>query len=281
MALKTLSEVLNASVADHKATFAFNAHVLDMIPQLVNTAEEFQIPLIIQITEDTLQFSGISHVMNVARGAIDRSSVSIVLHYDHGKELDRIKECIDAGFSSVMFDGSTLPFNENASKTTEIVEYAHQAGVSVEAELGHVGMAHENNDDQDQVLTVPEEAQKFVSLTNVDALAVAIGTSHGIYKGPVHLDIERLKEIRKLVSVPLVLHGGSGVGQSELKEAIRHGIVKVNIASELKAPWAKAVREYLNENPKEFDPRKILAPANQAYRRAVLEKLALVGLIHK
>ncbi|WP_088106132.1 class II fructose-bisphosphate aldolase [Halalkalibacter urbisdiaboli] len=276
MAIANLNDVLIKASAAQRAIGAFNAHILDMIPQLVETAEEYKVPLIIQITEDTLQFSGLSHVINVARKAIEAVEVPIVLHYDHGKNVSRIKECIDSGFSSVMYDGSKLTFAENASKTAMIVDYAHQHGVTVEAELGHVGMAESTTE---QVLTIPEEARQFVEQTNIDALAVAIGTAHGLYKGPVKLDIERLKEIAKFVSIPLVLHGGSGVTETELKKAIESGISKVNFASELKEPWTKAVRRFLAGNPNEFDPRKILTPANSSYKKAVIEKLELIGLV--
>ncbi|MFA9458079.1 ketose-bisphosphate aldolase [Halalkalibacter sp. AB-rgal2] len=279
MGLANLNDVLIDISKKKKAVGAFNAHILDMIPTLVELAEQTKSPFIIQITEETLRFSGLKHVLNVARRAIEEVDTPIVLHYDHGKNIDRIKECIDAGFTSVMYDGSKLSFYENVKNTIEVVQYAHQYGVTVEAELGHVGMANKLIESEAGVLTIPEEAKEFVEHTSIDALAVAIGTAHGIYKGPVQLDIDRLMAIRKQVSIPLVLHGGSGVNEAELTKAIDAGISKVNIASELKAPWAFGLKEFIQSSPHEIDPRKILKPALEKYEHAVYEKLCLLKLI--
>ncbi|MFC7392069.1 class II fructose-bisphosphate aldolase [Scopulibacillus cellulosilyticus] len=277
MPLATLTDVLNGLKNKPAAVGAFNAHYLDIIPHLVKTAEKQQVPIIMQITESTLRFSGLDNVITLSIPIIEKAQVPIVLHYDHGKDMDRVKACIDAGFSSVMYDGSSLPYEENIKNTQEIVAYAKKQGVSVEAEIGHVGMACEGGS---HAYTNPDDAGEFARLTNVSALAVAIGTQHGLYKGPSKLDIERLKKIHEQVDIPLVLHGGSGVPDKTIKEVIANGICKVNIASELKAPWVQAIKDFQEENPEEFDPRKILKPAHKAYVKAVKEKISLLGWHH-
>ncbi|MBM7644150.1 tagatose 1,6-diphosphate aldolase GatY/KbaY [Scopulibacillus daqui] len=278
MPLATLNDVLTELKDKPAAIGAFNAHYLDIIPHLIKAAESQQAPLIMQITEATLQNSGIDNVISLSMRLIEKSSIPIVIHYDHGKDIDRVKACIDAGFSSVMYDGSKLPYEENVKRTKEIVAYARPKGVSVEAEIGHVGTV--SGEGGDAFYTHPDNASEFARITNVDALAVSIGTQHGLYKDTPKLDIERLKSIHRKVDVPLVLHGASGVPDEDIKKVTAYGICKINIASELKAPWAQAIRDFQKENPDEYDPRKILEPAHKAYVKAVKEKMSLLGWNH-
>ena len=162
-----------------------------------------------------------------------KSNQDIALHYDHGFTIELVKKAIDVGFTSVMIDGSSLPFEENVAKTKEIVAYAHERNVTVEAEIGHVGEGDSYHVEGNTMLTTPEEAKKFVEQTGVDSLAVSIGTAHGEYKGIPHLNFERLQEIATEVSIPLVLHGGSGSGDENLSKAVELGIAKVNICTDL------------------------------------------------
>ena len=173
--------------------------------------------------------------------------IPVALNLDHGKNLEQVMVAIRAGFTSVMIDNSALPFEENVAATAEIVKIAHKVGVSVEAELGHVGREGENAADVG-VYTIPEEAVKFVEQTDVDCLAVAIGTTHGHYKGEPHLEIELLDRIRKAVDIPLVLHGGSSTGDENLKNAIKHGISKINIGTDLNDAGVKALEKFMSEN---------------------------------
>jgi fructose-bisphosphate aldolase, class II len=223
------------------------------------------------------------------------------MHLDHGEDYETAIKCVDAGFTSVMIDGSFLKFEENIAETKRVVDYAHTKGVSVEAELGKLaGVEERSVEEKDAILTDPETAKEFVEKTDVDTLAVAIGTSHGAYKfkSESKLDIERLKKISQKVSIPLVLHGASSVPQSliekatkygaqlgnakgipedEIKKAISLGIAKVNVDTDLRLAFTSSVREVLATSPKEFDPRKILGPAKESMKQIAKSKMQLFG----
>jgi fructose-bisphosphate aldolase class II len=223
------------------------------------------------------------------------------LHLDHGEDFETVSKCIDAGFTSVMIDGSFLSFEENVALTKRVVDRAHKIGVSVEAELGRLaGVEEKTVEEKEAVLTDPEAAEKFVKRTGVDALAVAIGTSHGAYKfkGEAKLDFERLKLIAQKIDIPLVLHGASsvpawiiekatkygaelsgakGIPEDHIKKAISMGISKINIDTDLRLAFTATVREVLANSPKEFDPRKILGPAKDAMKEVVKSKMRLFG----
>jgi fructose-bisphosphate aldolase class II len=223
------------------------------------------------------------------------------LHLDHGEDVETVKKCLEAGFTSVMIDGSHLPFEENISLTKHVVDLAHQKGVSVEGELGRLaGIEEKTVAEREAVLTDPIEAEEFVRRTGVDALAVSIGTSHGAYKfkGEPKLDFERLKQIRERVDVPLVLHGASsvpqwiiekatkygaelagakGIPEDHIRKAIALGITKINIDTDLRLAFTATIREVLATSPKEFDPRKILGPAKEAMKEVVKAKMRLFG----
>ena len=185
---------------------------------------------------------------NVVRFYSNRyPQIPVALNLDHGRSMDQVMTAIRAGFTSVMIDNSALPFEENVAKTAEVVNIAHKVGVSVEAELGHVGREGENSADEG-VYTIPEEAKKYVELTGVDCLAISIGTTHGHYKGEPHLEIELLDEIRKSIDIPLVLHGGSSTGDENLKNAIKHGISKINIGTDLNDAGVRALEKFMDEH---------------------------------
>lgn len=233
--------------------------------------------------------------------AAEASPVPMSLHLDHGEDLETVKKCLEAGFTSVMIDGSHLPFEENIALTKRVVDIAHQKGVSVEGELGRLaGVEEKTVEEREAVLTDPREAEEFVQRTGVDALAVSIGTSHGAYKfkGEPQLDFERLKRIRERVNVPLVLHGASsvpqwviekatkygaelagakGIPEDHIRKAIALGITKINIDTDLRLAFTATVREVLATSPKEFDPRKILGPAKDAMKEVVKAKMRLFG----
>ena len=223
----------------------------------------------------------------------------MALHLDHGEDFDICKQCVDGGFSSVMVDGSKHPFEENVALTKQVVDYAHERGVVVEAELGKLAGIEDNInvDAREATFTDPEQAKEFVERTGVDSLAVAIGTSHGAYKfkGEPRLDFERLKEIHALIpDVPLVLHGAStvipefvdkcneyggeipgarGVPEDMITEAVKHGVCKVNIDTDLRLAMTAEIRKFMVENPAEFDPRKYLGPARSAIKQMVKHKI--------
>lgn len=278
MPLYPMARLLGEAQRVGYAVGAFNAHTLDMIPPIVAAAEAERSPLILQFSPGALRFAGVHNVAALVKDLALRSELPIALHLDHGERFEQIVECIEAGFTSVMIDGSRLPFEDNIALTARVVEAAKVAAVTVEAELGHVGGVEDDvtAGERSQLYTDPSLAAEFVRRTGVDCLAVAIGTAHGFYTWEPKLDFERLAQLRRLLSIPLVLHGASDLPDEQVRQAVRGGIQKINIATDLKAPWAEAVRRALAD-PAEIDPRKILAPANQAVREAVQRKMRLFG----
>lgn len=210
---------------------AFDIINLESIMAIVKAAEKKKSPVILMIYEGYIQETSLGAITKSVWEVAGESEMPIAYHLDHGMDFENVKNIIEKGFSSVMFDGSTLSYKENIKKTSEIVKKARQFGVDVEAELGHVGIGEDDN--VEDSLTEPGMAREFVEMTGVDALAVAVGTAHGTYKGVPRLDFERLEKIDKEVSVPLVLHGGSGTGMEAIKRAIKLGINKLNIYTDM------------------------------------------------
>ena len=230
-------------------------------------------------SQSTLQYMGVAEFAAIAKAVAKKADVPVALHLDHCTQFPMIVECIKEGFTSVMIDGSHLPYEENLALAQKVVEVAHAAGVAVESELGRVGGAEDdlNVDEREATFTVPEEAADYVRRSGVDSLAVAIGTAHGVYKGTPKLDLERLSAIRAAVSVPLVLHGASGVPDEAVRAAIARGIAKVNIATELKIPMAGAVREVLLGDENETDPRRYMGHAREVVSAVAEKKILLCG----
>lgn len=228
-------EMLLKAKKEKYAVPGANVFNLESIKGVIAAAEEKELPLMVCLAEVHTPVLGIEEAAEIVKYYAKKSKQEIVLHFDHGFSSELVKRAIDAGFTSVMVDGSSLPFDENVEKTKDIVQYAHERGVTVEAEIGHVGggESYLDPEDDDTMLTTTEEAEKFAKLTGVDSLAVSIGTAHGEYKGTPHLNFERLRDIAEHVDVPLVLHGGSGSGDENLEKAVRFGICKVNICTDL------------------------------------------------
>ena len=227
--------MLEKAVEGHYAVGQFNINNLEWTKAVLNAAEEMKSPVILGVSEGAGKymtgFKTVAAMVEAMMGELG-TTVPVALHLDHGTYEGSYK-CIEAGFSSIMFDGSKYPIEENVAKTKEIVAYAHERNVTVEAEIGHVGEGDSYHVEGNTMLTTPEEAKKFVEQTGVDSLAVSIGTAHGEYKGIPHLNFERLQEIATEVSIPLVLHGGSGSGDENLSKAVELGIAKVNICTDL------------------------------------------------
>ena len=233
--LVSAKEMLDKAVEGHYAVGQFNINNLEWTKSILLTAEELKSPVILGVSEGAGKYmTGFKTVAAMVKAMMEELNITVpvALHLDHGT-YEGCKKCIDAGFSSIMFDGSKYPIEENVAKTKEIVAYAHERNVTVEAEIGHVGEGDSYHVEGNTMLTTPEEAKKFVELTDVDSLAVSIGTAHGEYKGTPHLNFERLQEIAAEVSVPLVLHGGSGSGDETLSKAVELGTCKVNICTDL------------------------------------------------
>jgi len=279
---------------------AFNIYDMESVQAVVKAAELEKSPAIIATTEGAIEFAGHEFLADLIALATKKSKIDFTMHLDHGKDMDIIKKCIKLGYTSVMIDASHYDFHKNIQVTKGVVALAHRAGVSVEAELGTIGGVEDSVSSKNILLTHPLDAKEFVEKTGCDTLAVAIGTSHGAYKFKARskLDIKRLGEIKKVVDIPLVLHGASGipgsvlrkarlfgavlgkahgVSDEDIKAAIKNGISKVNIDSDLRLTFDAAVREVLSKNPELFDPRKILGPARDAMTDIVRQKMRLFG----
>ena len=306
--LTTLKKILEKANKGGYAVPAFNINTLEIVASVTAAAEELRSPVVLQTSEGAIEYAGMDYLATIVHTAAKKTPVPIVFHLDHGKNVSLVERAIKSGFyTSVMIDGSSNPYKENVRITKRIVALAHARGISVEAELGAIAGIEDfvSVEQRDAHLTNPEEAAMFVKETGCDALAVAIGTAHGAYKfkGETMLDIARLKKIKKLVKVPLVLHGASGVNpewvamlrnkcesihdcsrlagahgvaDTVLRQAVKAGINKVNIDTDIRIAFTAGVRQALLDNPKEFDPRKILAPAKALMTDVAKHKIILL-----
>ncbi len=283
--LVTMKEMLADAKKNHYAIPAFDISNYEMMRAVLEACEEERSPALLMGLGVDLTGKGMSLIPSMVKEASNFFNIPICFHLDHATDFELIKRAIDAGFSSVMYDGSVLDFENNAKNTAMVTAYAHQRGITVEAELGHVGNASvgsisETGTDTDpgESLTVPEEVKRFVELTDVDALAVAIGTSHGVYKKTPELRIDRLDEITALCDRPLVLHGGSGTPDDQMQNAIRHGITKINIYSDVVGALNKGLKDKLNsvENPSAW-PFIVYEDAMAMMKEVVKDKIRKFG----
>lgn len=299
MALVTSTEMFKKAHAGGYAIGAFNVNNMEIIQGIIEAAKEEKSALILQVSAVARKYASSIYLKKLVEAAIEDSGLDIVLHLDHGEDLEICKKCIDDGFTSVMIDASHHPFEENIRITKEVVEYAHARGVVVEAELGRLAGVEDavNVSKEDASYTDPDQAVEFVQRTGIDSLAIAIGTSHGAYKfkGEPKLDFERLEIITKLLpDFPLVLHGAStvlpefvelcnkyggdipgaqGVPEHMLRQAAKSGVCKINIDTDLRLAMTAAIRKHFAENPSDFDPRKYLGPARTAIKGMVQHKI--------
>ncbi|MBP1925786.1 fructose-bisphosphate aldolase class II [Sedimentibacter acidaminivorans] len=299
MGLVTSKEMFKKAYEGNYAVGAFNVNNMEIIQGIVDAAKQENAPLILQVSAGARKYANPIYLRKLVEAAIEDSGLDIVLHLDHGDSFEICKSCVDGGFSSVMIDGSKLSFEENIALTKRVVEYAHDKGVVVEAELGKLAGVEDavKVNTKDATYTDPDEAAEFVHRTGVDSLAIAIGTSHGAYKfkGDPSLDFERLEKISKLLpNFPLVLHGSSsvpkefvdlcnkyggkipgaaGVPEEMLLKASKMAVCKINIDTDLRLAMTACIRQILVENPSEFDPRKYLGPGRDAIRDMVSHKM--------
>lgn len=302
MALVTSSEMFRKAYEGGYAVGAFNVNNMEIIQGIVDAAKEENAPLILQVSAGARKYAKHIYLMKLVEAAVEDSGLPICLHLDHGEDFEICKSCVDGGFTSVMIDGSKHTFEENIAVTKRVVEYAHDRGVVVEAELGKLAGVEDavNVDTKDATYTDPDQAVEFVQRTGVDSLAIAIGTSHGAYKfkGEPQLDFARLEKITKLLpNYPLVLHGAStvlpefvalcnkyggnvagaqGVPEDMLLRAGKLGVCKINIDTDLRLALTASIRKHLAENPGDFDPRQYLKPAREAIKNMVKHKISNV-----
>ena len=302
MPLEILSKMYEPANREKYAIGAFNFSNLEFLQSAIEAANEVQSPIIISCSNGAIKYAGIHELHAMVSSIAARSRVPIALHLDHGANIDQVRMCIDNGFTSVMIDASHASLEENIRITKECVELAHETGVTVEAELGRLGGIEDDVsvDERDARLTDPDEAERFVAETGCDALAVAVGTSHGAYKfkGEPVIDFERIEVIKKRTGIPLVLHGASAVDPQSVAEinryggeikgshglddecyrkAVAMGINKVNIDTDLRLKWTATLRRIMAEDPSQFDPRKFLGPARDAVKELIKTKLHALG----
>jgi len=268
--------LLDAAMRSGKAVAALNFYNAETLIAHLRAAKASNESIILQTTEATINYLGLRMIVGMATAAADQLEQPVALHLDHGNSYELAARCVDAGYTSVMIDGSKMSFADNCTVTRRVVELAHPAGISVEGELGHVG---QNSEVPTQFFTEPSDAARFVSETNVDALAVAIGTAHGFYKGEVKLDFARLQEINAAISgTPLVLHGGSGVSAELLQKSIACGIRKVNFGTELKNAFTRAIKTSLSSSD-DIDLRRTFAPAIAAVEEISRSKIRICSSV--
>ena len=278
MSLVTTKELLLDAQKNGYAVGAFNVENMEMVQAVVAAAEELKSPVIMQTTPSTIKYASPEMFYANVAAAANNASVPVVMHLDHGSSFELAVHAFRAGYTSIMIDGSHSVFEENIAITKSVVDVCHAGNVPVEAELGKVGGKEDDLDGGNGGgYTVPSEAVEFVEKTGIDSLAVAIGTAHGVYKGTPKLDVERLSEIREVVSIPLVLHGTSGVPDEAAKECIRRGICKVNYATDLRIAFSNGVKEYLAANPDAFDPKKYNAVGREKVKEYVMSKMLVCG----
>lgn len=291
-------EMFAKAYAGQYAIGAFNVNDMEIIQGIMWAAGQEKSPVILQVSAGARKYAGQVYIMKLVEAALDQNpDIPVVVHLDHGPTFEMCKDCIDGGFTSVMIDGSALPYEENIALTKKVVDYAHPRGVWVEAELGKLAGIEEHVQSNEHVYTDPEQAYDFVHRTNCDSLAVAIGTSHGAYKfkGDASLDFPRLEAITaKLPGYPLVLHGASsvpekfvnlcneyggkvggakGVPEEMLRKAAKMGVCKINVDTDIRLAVTATIRQFFVEHPEKFDPREYLGPAREAVKNMVAHKI--------
>lgn len=279
MDIVSTKEMLLDAKKNSYAIPAFNIHNLETMQAVLEGAWDMKSPIIIATTPGTVNYAGLDFLVGMAKAGAKNFNIPIAIHLDHCGDVDFIKKCILAGYKSVMIDASLKDYEENIRLTREIVDFGQKYGATVESELGVVGGQEDERkvDEKDVLYTDPNVALDFIEKTEIDSLAIAIGTAHGVYKLEPKLDIDRLEEIRNKVYVPLVLHGASGVSEKSVIEAIEHGICKINISTELKMAFIRNIRKYLSENPSANDPRNYLTPGKEAIKKVVIDKIKICG----
>ena len=272
--LVNLNDVLKKAQNEHYAVGLFNTTDTDMLEAAIAAAEEMRSPIIIGTAEVLLPYGELKLIAPSIIKAAKRATVPIVVHYDHGLTFERCMEALRLGFSSIMFDGSAGDSDKNIADTKQIVRIAHSFGATVEGEIGHVGEAANCDNTSSDRYTTVKEAEDFINATGVDALAIAIGTAHGAYKAKPCLDIERLREIRKKVDTPLVLHGGSGLSDDDFRNTVKEGIAKVNIFTDLCVAGENAMQYSVKNNLSYLEAR---SKKVEYIKKAIMDKISLFG----
>ena len=277
MPLVTSKQMLLDAQKGGYAVGAFNAENMEMVKAIIKAAEELKAPVMIQTTPSTVKYASLEMFVGMVAAEARSASVPVCLHLDHGSSFELAVQAIKEGYTSVMIDGSKLPFEGNIDVSARVVAVAHPNNIPVEAELGKVGGKEDDLEAVADTNTDPAEAKEFVEKTGIDSLAVAIGTAHGFYVGTPVLDKERLSEIRAVVDIPLVLHGASGLSDEDVKDCVKRGICKVNFATELRVAYTDAGKALLKEKPDTFDPKKLGEVGMAAVTELVKNRMKVCG----
>ncbi|MGB1271173.1 MAG: class II fructose-1,6-bisphosphate aldolase [Endozoicomonas sp.] len=284
MALVSMTEMLNKAKEGKYAVGQFNVNNLEWAQAILAAAEETRSPVICGCSEGAARYmGGFKVVTSMIRELADSMNITvpIAIHLDHGSSVEKCKEAIKAGFTSVMIDASHGPFEQNVETTKIVVDYAHEHGVSVEAELGVVGGQEDDVIADSCVYADPQECKELVERTGIDCLAPALGSVHGPYKGEPNLGFEEMQQVKELTGVPLVLHGGTGIPENDIKNAISRGTAKINVNTENQISWTNMVRKVLTENAAVYDPRHIIGPGRDAVKETVMAKIREFGSENK
>ncbi len=282
MPLVTTKEILLKAQKEKYAVGAFNVENMEMLQAVIAAAEEMHSPVIVQTSPLTVKYAGVQMWHAMAKPIAEKASVPVALHLDHGSSFELAAQAFQAGYTSIMIDGSHGSLKNNTEVSKKVADMCHAGGIPVEAELGKVGGKEDDLDGGDNnPYTDPDQAAEFAEKTGVDSLAVAIGTAHGIYKGIPKLDLDRLESIREKVSVPLVLHGTSGVPDDTVKECVRRGICKVNYATDLRIAYTRGVSKALDRDRKMIDPKMYGSEGRDQVKEYVMERMKVCGSVGK
>lgn len=280
--LVTAKEMLQKAREGKYAIGAFNVENMEMVMAVLAAAEAKNSPVIMQTTPGTIKYAGVDYYYANVAAAAKRSSVPVVMHLDHGDSFQRAMAAYRAGYTSIMIDGSKLPFEDNIDLTKRVVDACHPGDVYVEGELGKVGGKEDDLEgDDDNPYTDPEEAKIFVEKTGVDYLAIGVGTAHGVYKGIPKVNTDLIATIHDMVEVPLVLHGTSGVPDEQVITAVKNGICKVNYATDLRIAFTRGVKEFMTEHSEAFDPKKYSQQGMAEVQKYVEQKIEICGSVGK
>lgn len=281
MPLVTSEQMLLDAQKGGYAVGAFNVENMEMLKAVVAAAEELRAPVMLQTTPSTVRYGTLETFKAMAAAEAEKATVPVCLHLDHGSSYELVLKAIRAGYTSVMFDGSHETFEENIRLTKQAADAAKACGIPVEGELGKVGGKEDDLEVEEDTNTDPMQAKEFVEKTGVTSLAVAIGTAHGFYANKPVLDKERITEVKKLVSIPLVLHGASGLSDEDVKECVQRGMCKVNFATELRVVYTGAGKKLLAEDPELFDPKKLGIAGMEAVKEFVKGRMLVCGCDQK
>lgn len=277
MSLVTSEQMLLEAQKGGYAVGAFNVENMEMVKAVIAAAEEMMAPVMLQTTPSTVKYGSLETFAAIVAAEAKKAKVPVALHLDHGSSFELAVRAIKEGYTSIMIDGSHESFEGNIEITKKVVEVAKPNGIPVEAELGKVGGKEDDLEADADTNTDPAQAAEFVERTGINSLAIAIGTAHGFYVGTPVLDKERLSEIRKVVSIPLVLHGASGLSDEDVKDCVRRGICKVNFATELRAAYTDGIKELLKEKPETFDPKSLGKVAMDRVKELVKNRIQVCG----